>query len=96
MPIQSLRIQSWILAAAAAAIPFAAAAQSAPSADAAAKARAELVKRAEALTEDQVMQSHDMAGLSALGQVYAAQNDMPRFIWVLKRVGELAKELSGG
>jgi sugar lactone lactonase YvrE len=90
MPIQSLRIQSWILAAAVAAIPFAAAAQSAPSADAAAKARAELVKRAEALTEDQVMQSHDMAGLSALGQVYAAQNDMPRFIWVLKRVGELS------
>jgi hypothetical protein len=90
MPIQSLRIQSWILAAAAAAIPFAAAAQSAPSADAAAKARAELVKRAEALTEQQVEQSRDMAALSALGQVYAAQNDMPRFIWVLKRVGELS------
>ncbi|HTI96868.1 MAG TPA: hypothetical protein VL425_10215 [Rudaea sp.] len=90
MPIQSLRIQSWILAAAAVAMPFAAAAQQAPSADAAAKARAELVKRAEALTEQQVEQSHDMAGLSALGQVYAAQNDMPRFIWVLKRVGELS------
>jgi hypothetical protein len=90
MPIQSLRIQSWILAAAAVAMPFAAAAQQAPTADAAAKARAELVKRAEALTEQQVEQSHDMAGLSALGQVYAAQNDMPRFIWVLKRVGELS------
>ncbi|HST28526.1 MAG TPA: hypothetical protein VLK26_09195 [Rudaea sp.] len=90
MPIQSLRIQSWILVAAAAALSCTAAAQQAPSADAAAKARAELVKRAEALTEKQVQQSHDMAALSALGQVYAAQNDMPRFIWVLKRVGELS------
>jgi hypothetical protein len=85
-----MKIQSWILAAAAATMPFAVVAQQAPSADAAAKARAELVKRAEALTEDQVMQSRDMAGLSALGQVYAAQNDMTRFIWVLKRVGELS------
>lgn len=90
MPIQSLRIQSWLLAAAAAAIPFAAAAQQAPAADAAAKAQAELIKRAEALTETQVQQSHDTAALSRLGQIYAAQNDMQRFIWVLKRVGELS------
>lgn len=90
MKIQSWPIQSWILATIVAAMPFAAAAQQAPSEDAAAKARAELVKRAEALSEDQVMQSHDMAALSRLGQVYAAQNDMPRFIWVLRRVGELS------
>jgi hypothetical protein len=31
-----------------------------------------------------------MAGLSRLGQVYAAEDDMQRFIWVLKRVGELS------
>lgn len=91
MSIQSLRIQSWILVAALAALCCAAGAQETPSsADAAAKARAELVQRAEALTEDQIMQSHDMAALSRLGQVYAAQNDMQRFIWVLKRVGELS------
>ncbi|HSN01554.1 MAG TPA: hypothetical protein VLS52_11150 [Rudaea sp.] len=91
MPIQSLRIQSWTLAAAIAAMPFAVCAQTAAApGDAAARAKAELVQRAEALTEQQVMQSHDMAGLSRLGQIYAAQDDMQRFIWVLKRVGELS------
>jgi hypothetical protein len=90
MPIQSLRIQSWILAAAVAVMPLATAAQQAATADTAAKAQAELVKRAEALTQSQIAQSHDMAALRRLGQIYAAQNDMPRFIWVLKRVGEMS------
>ena len=96
MPIQSLRtrswqIRSWILAAALVAVPLAAGAQQPPATeDAAAKAQAELIQRAEALTEQQVMQSHDMAGLSRLAQIYAAQNDMQRFIWVLRRAGELS------
>jgi len=85
-----MKIQLLIVASALACLSFGAAAQQAPAADAAAKAQAELVKRAEGLTEQQVEQSHDMAALSRLGQVYAAQNDMPRFIWVLKRVGELS------
>ncbi|MBS0556619.1 MAG: hypothetical protein JSR27_04300 [Proteobacteria bacterium] len=91
MLIQSRTIQSWILAAAIAAVPLAAAAQkpSTPE-DAAAKAQAEMAQRAQALTEEQVMQSHDVAALSQLGQVYAAQNDTRRLIWVLKRVGELS------
>lgn len=95
MPIQSLRTQSWqiqarIFAAALAVMPFAAAAQQAPSADAATKAQTEMVKRAEALTENQIEQSHDMPALSRLGQIYVAQDDMQRFIWVLKRVGKLS------
>jgi hypothetical protein len=91
MPIQSLRIQSLVCAAALAVMSCVAGAQQASApADAAAKARAELTRRAEALTEQQIMQSHDLAALSGLGQVYAAQNDMQRFIWVLQRVGELS------
>ena len=85
-----MKIQ-WIIAAAFAAMTSVAAAQPQPAPeDAAAKAQAEMVKRAEALTEQQIMQSHDLAGLGRLGQLYAAQNDMQRFIWVLKRAGELS------
>lgn len=90
MPIQSLRIPTLLLAAAFAAVACVANAQQAAPDDAAAKAQAEMVKRAEALTESQVTQSHDVAALSRLGQVYAAQGDMQRFVWVLKRVGELS------
>ncbi|MBS0571345.1 MAG: hypothetical protein JSS28_12100 [Proteobacteria bacterium] len=87
-----MKIQSWVCTAALVAVSCAAGAQAvraAPS-DAAAKAQAELVQRAEALTEGQIMQSHDIAALSRLGQLYAARNDMQRFIWVLKRAGELS------
>ncbi|MCE7951208.1 MAG: hypothetical protein DYH18_08905 [Xanthomonadales bacterium PRO7] len=90
MPIQSLRIPSLLLAVAFAAVAPAANAQQAASDDAAARAQAEFVQKAKALTEEQVMQSHDIAGLSQLGQFYSAQNDTPRLIWVLRRVGELS------
>lgn len=51
--------------------------------------QAALVQRAEALSEEQIKQSHDLEGLSKLGQIYGAQNDMPRLIWVLQRTSEL-------
>ncbi|MGH8041477.1 MAG: hypothetical protein ACREPN_05470 [Rudaea sp.] len=87
-----MKIQSWMFAAALVAVPFAASAQqqSAPNADARAKAKAAVVQRAEALTQAQINQSHDLATLSRLGQLYAAQNDIQRFAWVLQRATELS------
>jgi hypothetical protein len=48
-----------------------------------------VVQRAEALTEEQISQSNDLDGLSKLGQIYAAQNDLTRLIYVLRRTSEL-------
>ncbi len=47
---------------------------------------AQVTQRAEALTKEQIEQSHDVAALSKLAQVYAQQNDNERLSWVLKRV----------
>jgi len=58
----------------------------APSAEA---ARDSLVKRAETLTEEQIKQSHDVAALSKLAQIYDSQHDLQRFIWALRRITEL-------
>lgn len=86
-----MQIQSWILAAALA-LSLPAVAQEKPAADQGAAveaARENMVKRAESLTEEQIKQSHDIAGLSKLAQLYNAQNDNERFIWTLRRVAEL-------
>jgi len=83
-----MKIQSLILAIAAALVCSGAAAQEKPAADKAA-ARDAIVKRAEALTEDQVKKAHDIAALTRLAQIYNANGDTQRLIWVLQRVGEL-------
>ena len=46
-------------------------------------------QRAEALTQEQIEQSHDVPALTRLAQVYAQQNDNERLSWVFKRVSEL-------
>lgn len=86
-----MKIQSWILAGALASLSAAAVAQDQAAAgkDKAAVARENIVKRAEALTEEQIKQSRDLKNLSRLAQVYNAQNDTQRLIWVLQRAGEL-------
>ena len=48
-----------------------------------------VTQRAEALTEDQINQSHDIAGLTRLAQLYGSKNDDQRLAWVLHRVSEL-------
>lgn len=86
-----MKIQSLLAAGVLASLSFVALAQSpsAPSANDQATAQAALIQRAEALSEAQIKQTHDMEGLSRLAQIYSAQNDMPRFVWVLQRAIEL-------
>jgi hypothetical protein len=85
-----MKIQSLMAAVALAASSAGAMAQAAPPAPAdSTGAQADLVQRVEALTEAQIKGSHDLAGLGRLGQIYAAQNDMQRFAWVLQRSAEL-------
>jgi hypothetical protein len=87
-----MKIQSWVLAGTLACSCLAAGAQEKPAADNAAAveaARENTIKRAEALTEEQIKQSHDVANLSKLAQLYNAQNDSERFIWTLHRITEL-------
>ncbi len=50
---------------------------------------APVAQRAEALTQDQIEQSRDVAALTRLAQLYTQQNDYERLSWVLKRVSEL-------
>ena len=83
-----MKIQSWILGAAAYMACLGAAAQDPP---AAAKdaARQAMIERAEALTEAQIGQSHDIAALGRLAQMYISKGDTQRFAWALHRVTEL-------
>ncbi|MGH8121831.1 MAG: hypothetical protein ACREPT_03580 [Rudaea sp.] len=57
-----------------------------PAADA---ANAQLIKKAEALTQEQIKQSLDLAGLSKLAQLYNDQHDAKRFTWTLERLTAL-------
>jgi len=85
-----MKTQCTILAALLALAGAAAGAQEKPAAaPAAASAQAAMVKRADALTEDQINQSHDIAALTKLAELYNAQNDLQRFSWALRRVSEL-------
>ena len=88
-----MKIQSWILAGGLASLCFGAVAQDKPAVDKSAAgaeaARDRVVKGAEALTEDQIKKSHDVASLSRLAQIYNSQDDMLRFIWALRRITEL-------
>src|SRR5262249_37575517 len=51
--------------------------------------QAVIEQKAEALSEEQVGQSHDIAGLSQLAQVYNAKGDLKRLCWTLKRLTQL-------
>ncbi|HZP68281.1 MAG TPA: hypothetical protein VFB32_18400 [Rudaea sp.] len=87
-----MKIQSWILACLSAMFSIAGAAADKPAPDAAktsASPEAVVEQRAEALTEQQIKQSHDIPGLAQLAQIYGAQNDNQRLIWTLERVSEL-------
>ncbi|MEP6483571.1 MAG: hypothetical protein ABJB01_03910 [Rudaea sp.] len=82
-----MKTQSWMVAAALALILGSAAAEEKKTS--AAPPQANVAQRAEALSEDQINQSHDIAALTRLAQVYGAQNDDQRLAWVLHRVSEL-------
>jgi hypothetical protein len=86
-----MKIQSRILAVGLAVFCLGAQAQeqSAAKEAAAGAARENVVKRAEALSEEQIKQSHDVTALSKLAQFYEAQHDTQRFIWTLRRITEL-------
>ena len=51
--------------------------------------QAVLEQKAEALTEEQIGQSHDIAALSSLGQIYGAKSDFKHLAWTLRRLTEL-------
>ena len=79
-----MKTQSWLLAAAL----LATAGANAQTAKQPA-APADVAQRAEALTQAQIDQSHDIAALTRLGQLYASRNDDQRLSWVLHRASEL-------
>jgi hypothetical protein len=80
-----MKTQSWVLAG----LLLAAAGAQAQPANKPAAPPAELTQRAEALTQQQVEQSHDVPALTRLAQLYGQQNDYEKLSWVLKRVSEL-------
>jgi len=65
-------------------------AQAAPHPQAA--AQASLADKAEALTQDQIKASRDVASLSKLAGIYNSLGDMKRFAWTLKRLTELVPD----
>jgi hypothetical protein len=81
-----MKTQSWMFAAA---LMAASSVQAEPAKKPAAGPSAPVAQRAESLTQDQIEQSHDVAALSRLAQLYSQQNDYERLSWVLKRVSEL-------
>lgn len=66
-------------------------AQSAADAQAKAQAdaQAQIVKKAQALTHEQIAQSRDPSSLARLSQVYLTAQDPDRFKWTLERLVEL-------
>ena len=52
-------------------------------------ARAELVKQAMALTQEQIKQSRDLKGLSRLAQIYAEEKQSGHLIWTLEQLTAL-------
>ncbi len=79
-----MKTQSWMFIAALALVSATVAAQ-----DKKTSGENAVAQRAEALTEDQINQSHDVAALSRLAQLYGSRNDDQRLAWVLHRVSEL-------
>jgi hypothetical protein len=52
-------------------------------------AKAEVLKKAMALTQEQIMQSREPNALSKLGQIYAEAGEPERFAWTLERLTQL-------
>lgn len=52
-------------------------------------AKAELLKKAMALSQDEIMQSRDPNSLGKLGQIYADAGEVERFTWTLLRLTQL-------
>jgi len=52
-------------------------------------AHAELIKKAEAFTQEQIKQSRDPNALSQLAQLYFEAKDSERFIWTLEQLTQL-------
>ena len=52
-------------------------------------AKAEMTKKAVALTQEQIMQSRDPNALSKLGQIYMDAGEPEHFIWTLQRLTQL-------
>ncbi len=89
-----MKIQSWLLAGLLAPIGAVAFAQDKPPAAAPANSpQAAMAKKAEALTEEQIKQSHDLPALTKLAQLYNSQQDLQRFGLVLERVVEPRAQL---
>jgi hypothetical protein len=86
-----MKIQSWLLLGLLAPLCMTASAQdkAAKPAPSAQSTQPSLAQKAEALTEEQIKQSRDVAALSKLAQLYNSQHDMQRFTWALARVSEL-------
>ena len=84
-----MKIQSWLLLSLLAPLCMAASAQDKAAAKPAPSTQPTVEQKAEALTEEQIKQSRDVAALSRLAQLYNSQQDMQRFTWVLARVSEL-------
>jgi sugar lactone lactonase YvrE len=82
-----MKIQSLLLASLLA--PLCAVAQDKPAATQEQSPQQMMVEKAEALSEDQIKQSHDLVGLSALTQIYNSKGDTQRMVWTLRRVTEL-------
>lgn len=79
-----MKTQSWMFVAALALVWSSADAQEKKT-----SGESPVTQRAEALTEDQINQSHDIAALTRLAQLYGSRNDDQRLAWVLHRVSEL-------
>ena len=82
MKIQSLLLTALLL-------PLGAMAQDKGAAAPAGSAQEMLMQKAQALTEEQIKQSHDLTALSALAQLYNSKDDMQHLVWTLQRVCEL-------
>src|SRR5439155_14822584 len=52
-------------------------------------AHAEMIKKAEAFTQEQIKQSRDPNALSQLAQLYFEAKDSDRFTWALERLTQL-------
>ncbi|MEP6938659.1 MAG: hypothetical protein ABI846_02760 [Rudaea sp.] len=61
----------------------------APAAPAVDPAKAEMTKRALALTQEQIAQSRDIASLGKLAEIYAEAKDTPHMTWTLEQLVRL-------
>lgn len=92
MKIQSRAVLAALLSTACALAGAQEAKPAKPGAAPAASPQEVLAQRAEALTEDQISASSDIASLSRLAGVYNSLGDIERFTWTLKRLTDLVPD----